>query len=196
MKTIALLGALAALLTSTPVARAANAGRPPNLVVILTDDQGYGDVGFHGCTDIPTPNLDSIAAAGVRFTDGYVTYAVCSPSRAGLLTGRYPQRFGHERNPAWQPGNPQSGLPLSETLLPAVLGRAGYVSGIVGKWHLGAYPHFHPLERGFAEFFGHLGGGHRYFPDELTIKETAEARNEAESYRLWIRRNHTPVRNT
>jgi arylsulfatase A-like enzyme len=194
MKNAALFGALGAFLIFPPISQAADAGRPPNLVVIVTDDQGYADVGFNGCQDIPTPNLDSIAVAGVRFTNGYVSYSVCSPSRAGLLTGRYPQRFGHERNPAWQPENPRSGLPLSETLLPAALGRVGYVSGIVGKWHLGAYPHFHPLERGFAEFFGHLGGGHRYFPDELTIRETAEARNEAESYRLWIRRNHEPVR--
>mgnify|MGYP002737446254 CR=1 FL=1 len=181
-----------------PVTAAADAGpkRPPNLVVIMTEDQGYADVGFQGCTDIPTPHLDSIAAAGVRFTNGYVAYSVCSPSRAGFLTGRYPQRFGHERNPAWQPENPQSGLPVTETLLPAALGRVGYVSGLVGKWHLGAYAHFHPLARGFNEFFGHLGGGHRYLPEELTLEETTAARNEAESYRLLIRRGHTPVRTT
>ncbi len=196
MKTIPLLGTVALLLNFAPTAPAANATRPPNLIVILTDDQGYADVGFNGSQDIPTPHLDSIAAAGVRFTNGYVSYSVCSPSRAGLLTGRYPQRFGHERNPAWQPNTPVSGLPVSETLLPAALGRVGYKSGLVGKWHLGAYPHFHPLARGFDEFFGHLGGGHRYFPEELTLKETTEARNEAESYRLWIRRDHTPVRTT
>ncbi len=196
MKTIALLGVAAAVVTSPLLARVADTHRPPNLVVILTDDQGYADVGFNGCRDIPTPHLDSIAAAGVRFTNGYVNYAVCSPSRAGLLTGRYPQRFGHERNPAWQPNNPASGLPLTETLLPAALGRVGYTSGLVGKWHLGAHAHFHPLARGFNEFFGHLGGGHRYFPEDLTIKETTGARNEAESYRLWICRGHTPVRTT
>ena len=172
--------------------------RPPNLIIILTDDQGYGDVGFHGCKDIPTPNLDSIAASGVHFPNGYVSYSVCSPSRAGLLTGRYEQRFGHERNPAWEPENRQSGLPLSETLLPAALGKVGYTSGIIGKWHLGAHPDFHPLNRGFNEFFGHLGGGHRYFADELTIKDTLDARsgNESDSYKLWIMRDRTPVRTT
>lgn len=193
MKTPALLAALALL---PDVASAASAARPPNLIVIMTDDQGYGDVGFNGCRDIPTPHLDSIAAAGVRFTNGYVTYAVCSPSRAGLLSGRYPQRFGHERNPAWQPRNPATGLPLSETLLPAALGRVGYVSGLVGKWHLGAHPRFHPLERGFNEFFGHLGGGARYFPAELTLDDPTQARNEAESYRLRIRRGHAAVQTT
>jgi arylsulfatase A-like enzyme len=168
----------------------------PNLIVILTDDQGYNDVGFNGCKDIPTPNLDSIAGNGVRFTSGYVSYSVCSPSRAGLLTGRYQQRFGHERNPEWQPENPQSGLPLAETTLADALGKVGYQSGIVGKWHLGAHPDLHPLKRGFSEFFGMLGGGKRYLPEDLTIKETNKARNEAESYRLWIMRNHEPVRTT
>jgi arylsulfatase A-like enzyme len=195
MKIPALLGACALLLTAA-ASPAATSTRPPNLIVIMTDDQGYADVGFNGCRDIPTPHLDSIAAAGVRFTNGYVSYAVCSPSRAGLLTGRYPQRFGHERNPAWQPENPASGLPLSETLLPAALGRVGYTSGLIGKWHLGVHPQFHPLARGFNEFYGHLGGGHRYFPDDLTIVEPTDARGEAESYRLWIRRDHAPVRTT
>ncbi len=169
---------------------------PPNLIIILTDDQGYHDVGFNGCKDIPTPNLDSIASSGVRFTSGYVSYSVCSPSRAGLLTGRYEQRFGHERNPEWQPENPYSGLPLSETTLADALGKVGYQSGAIGKWHLGSNPAFHPLKRGFNEFFGMLGGGHHYFPEELTLKETGQAKNEADSYRLWIMRNHEPVKTT
>lgn len=169
---------------------------PPNLIVILTDDQGYHDVGFNGCKDIPTPNLDSIASNGVHFTSGYVSYSVCSPSRAGLLTGRYEQRFGHERNPEWQPENPHSGLPLTETTLADALGKVGYHSGVIGKWHLGSNPAFHPMKRGFNEFFGMLGGGHRYFPEELTIKETNMAKNEADSYRLWILRNYEPVRTT
>lgn len=170
--------------------------RPPNLVIILTDDQGYADVGFNGCKDIPTPHIDSIAENGVRFTNGYVSFPVCSPSRAGLLTGRYGQRFGHERNPTFQPDDPSSGLPLSETTLADVLGKVGYRSGIIGKWHLGVHPDLHPLSRGFDEFFGHLGGGHRYFPENLTIRETKDARNEADSYRLWIKRNHDPVKTT
>jgi arylsulfatase A-like enzyme len=170
--------------------------RPPNLIVIMTDDQGYADVGFNGCKDIPTPHIDSIAANGVRFTDGYVSYAVCSPSRAGFLTGRYQQRFGHERNPQWNPGNRKSGLPLSETTLADALGQKGYHTGLIGKWHLGCHPDLHPLKRGFREFFGHLGGGHRYFPEELNLRNTHQAKNEADTYRLWLLRNDTPVKTT
>ena len=170
--------------------------RPPNLIIILTDDQGYGDVGFNGCTDIPTPNLDSIARNGVQCQNGYVTYSVCSPSRAGLLTGRYQQRFGHERNPGWEPGNPGSGLPLGETTLADALGQKGYWSGIIGKWHLGAHPDLHPLKRGFNEFFGFLIGAHHYFPEELTFTNTVDATTIQESRRLWILRNHEPVRTT
>lgn len=187
---------LALLLNANLSVPAAVTNRPPNLIVILTDDQGYADVGFNGCKDIPTPNLDSIAKNGVRCSSGYVPYPVCSPSRAGFLTGRYEQRFGHERNPRFEPGNRRSGLPLSETTLADALGKVGYQSGIIGKWHLGAHPDLHPLKRGFNEFFGHLGGGHRYLPEELTIRETAQARNEEDSYRLWILRNHEPVKTT
>ena len=187
---------LAAVIGCLPTVEGAPGERPPNLIVIMTDDQGYADVGFNGCKDIPTPHIDSIAANGVRFTDGYVSYSVCSPSRAGFLTGRYQQRFGHERNPQWNPNNRQSGLPLSETTLAVALGKAGYRTGLIGKWHLGCHPDLHPLKRGFHEFFGHLGGGHRYFPEELTLKNTNQARNEGDSYRLWILRDDTPVRTT
>ncbi len=198
MNTFASNSAVALLLFCAPGLFAASqpSAAPPNLIVILTDDQGYHDVGFNGCKDIPTPNLDSIASNGVRFSNGYVSYPVCSPSRAGLLTGRYEQRFGHERNPQWEPDNPGSGLPLAETTLAQVLGQAGYHSGIIGKWHLGCHPALHPLQRGFNEFFGFLGGGHRYLPEELTLSEAAQAHNEADSYRLRILRNHEPVTTT
>jgi arylsulfatase A-like enzyme len=146
------------------VAGAADAPRP-NILLIVADDLGYNDVGFQSCRDIPTPNLDQLAASGVRCTNGYVSYPVCSPSRAGFLTGRYQQRFGHEFNPVWNPESTVFGLPLSQTTLADALGGAGYTTGIVGKWHLGAHPQFHPNRRGFAEFFGFLGGGHRYLPD-------------------------------
>ena len=138
----------------------AGADRPPNIIVVLADDLGYADVGFQGLSDFTTPHIDRLAAAGVRFTNGYVSHPYCSPSRAGLLAGRYQHRFGHIFNPKFRAGE---GLPLGETLLPAVLAEAGYVSGIVGKWHLGDAPDYHPLERGFDEFFGFLGGGHDYF---------------------------------
>jgi arylsulfatase A-like enzyme len=187
---IAFLAVLDGLASTAPAAE----NRPPNLIVIITDDLGYADTGFNGCKDIPTPHIDSIASNGARFTDGYVTYAVCSPSRAGLLTGRYQQRFGHERNPKWSPGNPKSGLPLSETTLADALGKSGYHTGAIGKWHLGCHPDLHPLKRGFRGFFGHLAGGHRYFPDELTLRETRQAKHEGDSYQLWIERDNTPVR--
>jgi arylsulfatase A-like enzyme len=136
----------------------------PNVLLIVADDLGYNDVGFQGCRDIPTPNLDRLAASGVRCTNGYVSYSVCSPSRAGFITGRYQQRFGHEFNPKWDPASTADGLPLSQTTLADALRGAGYTTGIVGKWHLGAHPQFHPNRRGFDEFFGFLGGGHRYLP--------------------------------
>jgi arylsulfatase A-like enzyme len=189
---------LVALALTAPNLRAAD--RPPterpNLIIILTDDQGYHDVGFNGGTDIPTPHLDSIARQGVRFTNGYVTYTVCSPSRAGLLTGRYPQRFGHERNPRWAPHDPAIGLPRSERTLADVLGAAGYHCGLVGKWHLGAHPVFHPLQRGFHEFYGMVGGGKRYFPEDLILDEPSKAKHEGDSYRLKIERNGETVETT
>jgi arylsulfatase A-like enzyme len=143
----------------------------PNILVILADDLGYADVGFQGCKDIPTPNLDQLAARSVRCTNGYVSHPFCSPTRAGLLTGRYQQRFGHENNPAWLPESTVAGLPLSQTTLPQVLKTAGYTTGAVGKWHLGAHPQFHPNRRGFDEYFGMLGGGHNYLPEAKAGQE-------------------------
>jgi arylsulfatase A-like enzyme len=142
------------------VAVAADATPRPNVLVIVGDDMGYADVGFHGCRDIPTPHLDALAAAGVVCTSGYVSGPYCSPTRAGLMTGRYQQRFGHEFNS----GGPGGGLPVGETTLANRLHAAGYATCAVGKWHLGTKPEFHPLARGFDEFFGFLGGAHTYFP--------------------------------
>ncbi|MCI0492596.1 MAG: sulfatase [Planctomycetes bacterium] len=137
----------------------------PNIVVIVGDDMGYADVGTQGCRDIPTPHLDALANGGVRCTNGYVSGPYCSPTRAGLMTGRYQTRFGHEFNPAAVNGN-ELGLPLSEITLANRLKDAGYATGLVGKWHLGELPRFHPLQRGFDEFFGFLGGAHSYFPGQ------------------------------
>lgn len=166
----------------------------PNIIIILTDDMGFADVGFNGCKDIPTPNIDRIATNGVKFTNGYVCYSVCGPSRAGLLTGRYPQRFGYERNPQYRPHDPNMGLPKEENTLAESLKKVGYTSGIIGKWHQGADISNHPLNRGFNEFFGHLGGGHKYFPEDLTIKDSYAVDNdEGMSYKTWIMRNHEPI---
>jgi arylsulfatase A-like enzyme len=138
--------------------------KQPNIIVIISDDMGYADIGCHGCRDIETPNIDSIARNGIRFTNGYVSCPVCSPTRAGLATGRYQQRFGHEFNTGPPPGGLREnvGLPLTEVTIADVLKSAGYVTGAVGKWHLGMAPHFHPFKRGYDEFFGFLHGGHSY----------------------------------
>jgi arylsulfatase A-like enzyme len=145
-----------------------DAGKKPNIILIVADDLGYGELGCQGNKEIPTPHIDSIARNGVRFTNGYVTAPLCSPSRAGLLTGRYQQRFGHEFNPG-QTTNPSTdfGLPLSETLLPARLKELGYKTGMVGKCHLGLKPEFLPINRGFDEFFGFLGGAHSYVGNDV-----------------------------
>jgi arylsulfatase A-like enzyme len=166
---------------------------PPNVVVIMCDDLGYADVGFNGCKDIPTPNIDRVADGGVRCTSAYATYSVCGPSRAGFMTGRYEQRFGFERNPQYRPDDPNMGLPKEERTIAETLKPAGYTSGVIGKWHLGAHPGNHPLNRGFDFFYGHLGGGHRYFPEELTIQNSEDAKDEPQSYQTWILRNHDPV---
>jgi arylsulfatase A-like enzyme len=141
------------------------APRKPNIIVILADDLGYADLGCQGCKDVPTPNIDSLARHGIRCTDGYVASPYCSPSRAGLLTGRYPQRFGHEFNltpTRPRKGSPDVGLPLTQTTLADRLKAEGYATGLIGKWHLGYGDKFHPLRRGFDEFFGFLHEGHFY----------------------------------
>ncbi len=163
MKAKTLLSSVVLLLGCATVGLAKD-GRP-NIIVIVADDLGYGDLGVHGCKDIATPHIDSLAANGVRCSNGYVSGPYCSPTRAGLLTGRYQQRFGHEFNPGPpNDGNKDIGLTLNETTLADRLKAAGYKTGMVGKWHLGHAERFHPLNRGFDEFFGFLGGGHSYFP--------------------------------
>lgn len=147
--------------------------KKPNIIVIMADDMGYADAGFTGATDIKTPNLDALAASGVIFKNGYVNHAYCGPSRAALLSGRYQNRFGFETNPALDPNNPHMGIDVGEQLFPKRLRKAGYTTGIIGKWHLGAAPPFHPMKRGFSYFYGFLGGGHDYFKIDLRqpIKE-------------------------
>ena len=158
----ALAAALALVFAPDPSPAAES--RKPNVIVIIGDDMGYADIGVHGCKDIPTPNIDSLAKNGVRCSNGYVSHPYCTPTRAGLMTGRYQQRFGHEFNPGPPTDRtPGVGLPLTERTMADRLKAAGYKTGIVGKWHLGhTEDKFHPLERGFDEFFGFLGGSHSY----------------------------------
>jgi arylsulfatase A-like enzyme len=133
----------------------------PNVLVIVADDLGYGDLGVHGGKGVPTPHLDALAASGVRCTSGYVSAPYCSPSRAGLLTGKYQTRFGHEFNPHVG-DEAKLGLPLDQKTVADHLRAAGYATGLVGKWHQGFSQAHHPQARGFDDYFGFLVGGHNY----------------------------------
>lgn len=135
----------------------------PNVVLIVADDLGYGELGCYGGKEIPTPHIDALAKEGVRLTDGYVSCPVCAPTRAGVLTGRYGPRFGFEFNPGPQQTAADTfGLPKGERTLAERLAAEGYVTGMVGKWHLGYADGLTPPDRGFASFFGFLGGAHSY----------------------------------
>jgi arylsulfatase A-like enzyme len=141
------------------------AERQPNLIVFLADDLGYGELGCQGNPEIPTPHIDSIAANGVRFTAGYVAAPNCSPSRAGLLTGRTPTRFGYEFNPTGALNeDPAFGLPAAEVTVAEALHDAGYTTGLIGKWHQGGTAKYHPFRHGFDEFFGFTHEGHYFVP--------------------------------
>ena len=137
--------------------------RKPDVIVILADDLGYGDTGAYGGKIARTPYIDALAASGIRFTDGYVTNPVCAPSRAGLMTGRYQQRFGYEFNPAGR--DRTGGMSLHEITLAQIMRSAGYATGAIGKWHLGRPAGYYPTDRGFDYFFGMAGGGSDYIID-------------------------------
>ena len=156
----AAVAACASIIVTAPNASAQT--RPPNVVIIVADDMGYADIGVQGSRDIPTPNIDALAAGGTRFTNAYVSGPYCSPTRAGLMTGRYPQRFGHEFNLGVGPNFSERGLPLTERTMADRLKAAGYRTALFGKWHLGSAERFHPMSRGFDEFFGFLAGEHSY----------------------------------
>ena len=187
----------------------------PNIVIILTDDQGYADVSYnpHSPPEVSTPNIDALAHASIICTQGYTSGHVCSPTRAGLMTGRYQQRFG-----IYTAGEGGSGVPLDEVFIPQRLKPAGYVSGALGKWHLGVDRKYHAMNRGFDEFYGFMGrGAHPYFDHSdmdhpiyrgrkpikevgyLTTRITEEAvdfigRHKAEPFFLYVAYNavHSP----
>ena len=149
--------------------------RRPNVVLIVSDDQGYADVGYHEHPEqVQTPNIDRLARQGVQFTNGYASGWVCAPTRAGLITGRYQQRFGF-----YTAGDSRIGLPTGEITIADVLGKEGYATGVFGKWHLGVEPDYHPLRRGFHEFYGFLGhGAHDYFNLNRTEPHNSIRRND------------------
>ena len=159
--------------------------RPPNLIVIVADDLGSGDICAYGCAHGRTPHIDALAASGVRFTQGYVTAPVCSPSRSALMTGRYQQRYGHEFNPGpvSEGSNVSPGAPATERLFPDYLKDRGYATGAVGKWHLGSLPELLPLARGFDEFFGFHQAAHLYIdpatPNVHFVDRSAHQRGRA-----------------
>src|SRR6516164_5114459 len=142
--------------------RAQRSSKPPNLVFILADDLGYADVACYGRPDLSTPNIDHIAASGVRFLHAYANSAVCTATRAALITGRYQYRLrvGLEEPLA---GNPDVGLPPEQPTLPSMLRKVGYSSTLIGKWHLGVLPKFGPLQSGYDHFYGFRGGALDYF---------------------------------
>ncbi|MGK0186823.1 MAG: arylsulfatase A [Verrucomicrobiales bacterium] len=205
------------LLTLTiPAASAAAADRKPNVIVILSDDQGTVDAACYGSDDLATPSIDALAKAGTRFTQFYAAAAVCSPSRAGLLTGRYPVRAGVPGNTTSEKGKP--GMPGEQVILAEMFKSAGYATAHIGKWHLGYIPEHMPNAQGFDHSFGHMGGcidnySHffywngpnrhdlhrngkeifadgRYFPD-LMIEEAAEfiGDHKAEPFFIYFAMN-------
>ncbi len=176
-------GAVAALtLVTTGLALPATAKtpRPPNVIVILADDLGYGDTGVYGSKIVKTPNIDALAADGVRFTQGYVSHPVCAPSRSAIMTGRYQTRFGYEFNPVGR--DRTRGVALTETFIPKVMKSAGYATGMVGKWHLGESGDYHPMGRGFDQYFGILGGAGAFIIDARPGDEFHTPPNAKGSY--------------
>jgi arylsulfatase A-like enzyme len=154
----------------------------PNVLVIITDDLGYADIGVHCGKDVPTPNIDALAASGVRCTNGYVTAPYCSPSRAGFLTGKAQTRFGHEFNPHVG-DEARLGLPLDQRTIANELHDAGYATALVGKWHQGFDAAHHPQSRGFDEFFGFLVGGHNFLLHKDAEPEFGSAHSHDMIYR-------------
>ena len=163
----AFLGSLGAALPA--------AARKPNIVLLVADDLGWGDLGSYGCPDIRTPRIDALGRSGVRFTRFYANAPECSPTRSALMTGRYQQRIGGMEcaiglgdvgrydDAIWLQKRGELGLPVSETSMPRILKAEGYDTACFGKWHLGYPEKFWPNRHGFDEFVGFLGGGVDYF---------------------------------
>jgi len=176
----------AAMLTSAGVYAAETPAKAkPNVLIIYLDDMGWGQPGCYGGKLAPTPNIDALAAQGVRFTNGYVSAPVCSPSRVGLMTGRYQAHTGHDGLTA----KPGSELDIREVTFGQRMKAAGYVTGITGKWHLGAGPEFLPASRGFDYSFGSISNvgegedGSRFYREKELIKDPPGAPVTAPIYR-------------
>lgn len=169
---------------------------PPNILFILCDDLGYADVGFNGSTDITTPNLDQLAQDGSIFTAAYVAHPFCGPSRAALLTGRYPHTIGSQFNLPANGASTGKGITAQEQFISVPMQEAGYYTGAIGKWHLGETSEYHPNHRGFDDFYGFLGGGHKYFPEEFKKqfkRQKDEGKNPVNDYLLPLEHNGTTL---
>lgn len=165
-KLLAGVAGSAALVAGLRGARAQSA--KPNIVYIMADDMGYADVSCYGRPDIQTPNVDRIAANGMRFLQGYANSAVCSATRTGLITGRYQYRLRVGLEEPLPVGRPDIGLPPDHPTLPSLLKKAGYATTLIGKWHLGILPKFGPLKSGYDHFYGFRGGAIDYFAHQGT----------------------------
>ena len=150
----------------------------PNIIIILADDAGYSDFGFMGSDEIKTPNLDQLAFDGVVFNNAYVSASVCSPSRAGLLTGMYQQRFGHECN---LDSDVNNSFDPNQITIAEALKTEGYTTGLIGKWHLGDKTQNHPLKNGFDYFWGFISGARNYFYNPNEVNRNS-IRNVVENY--------------
>ena len=155
--------------------------KKPNVIIILTDDAGYADFGVYGGSEIPTPNIDSLIKSGVKFTNAYVTASVCAPSRAGLMTGRYQQRFGFENNMSGEPAvgftKKDMGIDSTESTFGDEMHGNGYRTLAIGKWHLGDQEKHYPLNRGFDEFYGFIGGHRSFFSIKGDVKPGEKLRD-------------------
>ncbi len=159
-----------AFLSLTAGALAAQAAPRPNVVVFLSDDMGWADISCYGAKDIATPNIDRLAREGVKFTDCYSNGPVCTPTRCGLMTGRYQQRYGRKLEWALLPSDTDIGLDPKHTTLPRLLKNAGYRTAIHGKWHLGRETRFNPIHHGFDEYYGLTGGNVDMYSKEDRFK--------------------------
>ena len=175
----------------------------PNIVLIMCDDLGYADVGFTGGKEIQTPSIDALARGGTICNSGYVCHPFCGPSRMGMMAGRYPHNFGAPYNlppsalniEAWK----SKGIPVEETLISKVLQDAGYFTGIVGKWHMGFAPEYHPNKRGFDDFYGFLGGGHDYMPERYVAtyaRQKKAGKKVFNEYIVPLQHNRKEVKET
>lgn len=182
--------------TSVLTVSACEKAQKPNILVVLCDDLGYNDVSFNGSKDIRTPNLDSLAKSGVVFNSAYVAHPFSGPSRASLLTGRYPHVIGTPYNLRDEGYESDLGVPVSETYISNVLQNAGYFTSAIGKWHLGDGERFTPNKRGFDEFYGFLGGGHKYFPEEFNkmyLNQVQAGKYPINGYLLPLKHNKETV---